>query len=110
MSDVIPKTTTWKQHKEKKAREAKSAAAAVEAGQMTLDGKKPLPNGFATHGYVDESFDGILNGAHNGHEQNGFSEPGAVSRSHVNHALNGAFVDRTASHAHPNGGDIAMTQ
>jgi DNA-directed RNA polymerase I subunit RPA43 len=41
LSDVIPKTTTYKQFKEKKAKERKIHRAAVQKGQTTLTGKKP---------------------------------------------------------------------
>lgn len=44
LSDVIPKTTTYKQFKEKKAREA-AKNAAIEKGQRTLNGTKPTENG-----------------------------------------------------------------
>jgi DNA-directed RNA polymerase I subunit RPA43 len=106
LSDVIPKTTTYKQFKEKKAREAAKKAAkarAVEAGQTTLDGKKPVENGLGRNGHTDDSFDGFVNGTY-GHEESQ-SRPVLDSRP----TLNGAFVDRTTSHAHPNSGDITMS-
>jgi len=110
LSDVIPKTTTYKQFKEKKAREARNGSA-VEVGQMTLDGKKPVRNGTGINGHAEDSLDGLMNGAHDDYEdddeQEGDSRPG--SSSHPKHSLNGAFVDRTASHAHPNGEDVAMS-
>lgn len=40
LSDVIPKTTTYKQFKEKKAKESKSNRGAVQKGQKTLNAKK----------------------------------------------------------------------
>lgn len=41
LSDVIPKTTTYKQFKEKKAKESKNNRGAVQKGQKTLNnGKK----------------------------------------------------------------------
>jgi len=76
---------------------------------MTLDGKKALQNGFGTHGYEDESIDGILNGTHDEHEDNVAGGPRPGSSSRANHSLNGAFVDRTASHAHPNGADVTIS-
>ncbi|KKY16609.1 putative ubiquinol-cytochrome c reductase iron-sulfur subunit [Phaeomoniella chlamydospora] len=42
LSDVIPRTTTFKQFKEKKAREAANGVS-VEAGQTTLDRQHPAP-------------------------------------------------------------------
>lgn len=46
LSDVIPRTQTYRQYKEKKAREA-AIEASVEPGQTTLDGRRPtaVPNG-----------------------------------------------------------------
>ncbi|KAJ6112946.1 hypothetical protein N7512_008270 [Penicillium capsulatum] len=41
LSDVIPKTTTYKQFKEKKAKEAKEGG--MEKGQRTLNGTGPPP-------------------------------------------------------------------
>lgn len=38
LSDVIPKTTTYRQFKEKRAWEAAQEAAAMEKGQRTLNG------------------------------------------------------------------------
>lgn len=40
LSDVIPKTTTYKQFKEKKAKEA-AAPGELEKGQRTLNGTTP---------------------------------------------------------------------
>lgn len=111
LSDVIPKTTTYKQFKEKKAREARNGPS-VEAGQLTLDGRKAARNGTGANGHADDSFDGMMNGAHDEGEDD--EEVEATSRpsssSRPNHSLNGAFVDRTASHAHPNGEDVTMSQ
>lgn len=39
LSDVVPKTTTYKQYKEKKAKEA--AQGGLEKGQRTLNGSTP---------------------------------------------------------------------
>jgi hypothetical protein len=107
LSDVIPKTTTYRQFKEKKAKEAKQASE-VEAGQMTLDGKKPMRNGIGANGHVEEGIDGLTNGTQDHVEDKYYPRPGSSSRT--NHSLNGAFVDRTASHAHPNGEDVSMSQ
>ncbi|KAE8349622.1 histone-fold-containing protein [Aspergillus coremiiformis] len=48
LSDVIPKTTTYKQFKEKRAKEA-SKEAEVEKGQRTLNGTVPHANGESQH-------------------------------------------------------------
>ena len=48
---MIPKTTTFKQFKEKKAREAADGLG-VEAGQQTLDGRS-----FRQAGEVSDNFD-----------------------------------------------------
>ncbi|KAL1981118.1 hypothetical protein VTN96DRAFT_3052 [Rasamsonia emersonii] len=42
LSDVIPKTTTYRQFKEKRAREAAQEAAAMEKGQRTLNGSSAV--------------------------------------------------------------------
>lgn len=44
LADVIPKTTTYKQFKEKRAREA-AREAAMEKGQRTLNGHTAVENG-----------------------------------------------------------------
>lgn len=41
LADVIPKTTTYKQYKEKKAKETQSKGPEVEKGQRTLNGRAP---------------------------------------------------------------------
>ncbi|KAF7595657.1 hypothetical protein BBP40_005101 [Aspergillus hancockii] len=48
LSDVIPKTTTYKQFKEKRAKETK-AEVEVEKGQRTLNGTAPHANGASAH-------------------------------------------------------------
>ncbi|KAF7158316.1 hypothetical protein CNMCM5623_003085 [Aspergillus felis] len=56
LADVIPKTTTYKQFKEKKAKEA-SKDAAFEKGQRTLNGTIPSmikENGEGDHQKVDK--------------------------------------------------------
>lgn len=42
LADVIPRTTTYKQFKEKKAKEGPVQSGGVEKGQRTLNGTKPL--------------------------------------------------------------------
>ncbi|MCJ1436546.1 hypothetical protein MMC27_005925 [Xylographa pallens] len=48
LSDVIPRTTTWREHKAKKARESGETSARrsrpLAAGQTTLDGTDPHPD------------------------------------------------------------------
>lgn len=41
LADVIPRTTTYKQFKEKKAKEGPVQSGGVEKGQRTLNGTKP---------------------------------------------------------------------
>jgi len=45
LSDIVPRTVTYKQVKERKARGEVSANGEVEAGQTTLDGRKATTNG-----------------------------------------------------------------
>ena len=48
LTDVIPRTTTWREHKAKKARESGESSARrsrpLAAGQTTLDGTDPHPD------------------------------------------------------------------
>lgn len=41
LADVIPRTTTYKQFKEKKAKEGPVKSGGIEKGQRTLNGTKP---------------------------------------------------------------------
>lgn len=41
LADVIPRTTTYKQFKEKKAKEGPVKSSGIEKGQRTLNGTKP---------------------------------------------------------------------
>ncbi|KAI9874417.1 MAG: hypothetical protein M1830_009769 [Pleopsidium flavum] len=59
LSDVIPRTQTYKQYKEKKAKEAVNGGS-IEPGQMTLDGGRALGNG--SIGMVDLNNDKEVNG------------------------------------------------
>ncbi|KAI4114757.1 MAG: hypothetical protein LQ345_004516 [Seirophora villosa] len=43
LADVIPKTTTYREYKEKKARTARPHAR-LSSGQLTLDNSRPLPS------------------------------------------------------------------
>ncbi len=54
LSDVIPRTVTYKQYKEKKAKEAANGLS-IELGQTTLDSRRAAANGAGeTVGLVDE--------------------------------------------------------
>jgi len=44
LSDVIPRTQTYKQYKEKRAKEAANGGS-IEPGQTTLDSRRAMPNG-----------------------------------------------------------------
>jgi len=44
LSDIVPRTVTYKQVKERKARGEASADGEVESGQTTLDGRKATTN------------------------------------------------------------------
>jgi hypothetical protein len=98
---VIPKTTTYKQFKEKKARdEAEAAAAAAQPGQTNLQ------NG--VNGQV---------GSHHseravGHEKADLGRAAESSNSRTLTIVNGSpIADRTVSsapHGHPGAEDVEM--
>ena len=103
LADVIPKTTTYRQFKERKARdeaEAAAAAAAAQSGQTTLQngvngqlgvhaGESAAKHAATGSSRFDESFD---------------RQPTTI--------VNGSpIADRTVSstpHAHPGTGDVEM--
>ncbi|MCJ1399888.1 hypothetical protein MMC11_003091 [Xylographa trunciseda] len=67
LSDVIPRTTTWRDHKEKKARESGGEPSArrsrpLAAGQTTLDGTNPHPGNdqVTAEGITEVDEDGTL--------------------------------------------------
>ncbi|KAL9622112.1 MAG: hypothetical protein Q9160_003455 [Pyrenula sp. 1 TL-2023] len=64
LADVIPRTTTYRQVKERRARDAAAnQAAAVEAGQMTLDGQRYGPADFnMADGQPESSNAAVMNG------------------------------------------------
>ena len=100
LSDVIPKTTTYKQFKEKKAKET-SRKGGVQKGQKTLNGKKKADNGFKGPGK-----DGTSILQTNGDYSDG---PGAGAAS--SHRT--TMVDRTvesAGRAQPDNEDVDMTE
>jgi len=45
LSDIVPRTVSYKQVKEKKARDGNTNGENKEGGQTTLDSKKPVVNG-----------------------------------------------------------------
>ena len=99
LSDVIPKTTTYKQFKERKARE-EAEAAGNQTGQTTLQ-----------NGVTGQM--GVQSGSHpqsrQGADMNGvLASPVPASIP----LLNGSpMADRTvfnASHAHPGSEDVEM--
>ena len=64
LSDVIPRTTTFKEYKEKKARAARIDGP-LQNGQTTLDGRRSLPQRPVARGGTDENAidDGSLSDA-----------------------------------------------
>ena len=113
LSDVIPKTTTFKQFKEKKAREAANGTL-VESGQMTLDARRPSSRHHQQqqNGVSETSHDhsAPLNGVMNGTSQRTeypdiLPQPVSPSHQHIPSMNGSPIVDRTirptSSHAHP---------
>jgi DNA-directed RNA polymerase I subunit RPA43 len=100
LADVIPKTTTYKQFKEKKARDEAEAAAAAHPGQTTLqngvNGQMGVHSG--EHSVERVMTDGTITAA------NSNSRPTTI--------VNGSpIADRTLSsapHAHPGAEDVEM--
>ena len=97
LADVIPKTTTYKQFKERKAREE---AAAAQPGQSTLQ------NGVNGHMGVHA---GERPNSRHGPVMNGYEEP---LKSSLPAIVNGSpIADRTlpsSSHSHPGTEDVEM--
>ena len=97
---MIPKTTTYRQFKEKKARDEAEAAAAAHHGQTTLQ------NG--VNGQM-----GVHSGEHAVDRITTDGNPAAAnSNSRPTTIVNGSpIADRTvssASHAHPDSEDVEM--
>jgi DNA-directed RNA polymerase I subunit RPA43 len=97
---VIPKTTTYRQFKEKKARDEAEAAAAAQPGQTTLQ------NG--VNGQM-----GVHSGEHTvGHEKTESNRAAEASNSRPTTIVNGSpIADRTVSstpHGHPGAEDVEM--
>lgn len=113
LSDVIPRTTTFKQFKEKKAREAANGVS-VEAGQTTLDRQHPAPQ-------TEEKLQamaqpGQVNGM-NGTAMTGVypqqPPPAAAMHQTILSPTQGSpMADRTvqpSNHLHASHGDVEMT-
>ena len=111
LADVIPRTTTYRQFKEKKAKEAANGTT-VEAGQTTLDGKKPQAMENGVNGIPGPSYSAEMNGTHAPREMMPLHSPIASEYPSILSPTNGtSIVDRTvdqASHAHPSDADVEM--
>ncbi|KAF8854189.1 hypothetical protein BDZ45DRAFT_747733 [Acephala macrosclerotiorum] len=102
LSDIVPQTVPYKSVKEKKPAPGVSAngEGSVEAGQTTLDGKKPMMNGsggmngFASHGgqvVLDDEDDS------NPNAQLEMEIRGAGARDRTSAGSAGAFSEKQAS-------------
>ena len=97
---MIPKTTTYRQFKEKKARDEAEAASAAQPGQTTL------PNGVNGQVRVQS---GDLAGRHEMTESHRIEQ--AFNTRPAAIANGSPIADRTVSstpHAHPGAGDVEM--
>lgn len=97
---MIPKTTTYKQFKEKKAREEAEAAASTQPGQTTLQ------NG--VNGKM-----GVHSGAKSSNEHEEDDDESMVAEVSAAQPTNGSpIVDRTmpasTMHGHPHTDDVEM--
>lgn len=97
---MIPKTTTYRQFKEKKARDEAEAAAAAQPGQTTLQ------NG--VNGQM-----GVHSGEHSiGHDKAEMNRVAESPNSRPTTIVNGSpIADRTVSstlHGHPDAEDVEM--
>jgi len=100
LADVIPKTTTYRQFKEKKAREEAEAAAAAQPGQTTLqngvNGQMGVHTAQDSHGQQ-------------GAESSMIAEASTPPQATI---VNGSpIADRTLAstlHAHPDVKDVEM--
>lgn len=111
LADVIPRTTTYRQFKEKRAKEAVNGSA-VEAGQTTLDGKKPQPLENGVNGAAGSTYTPETNGTHPPREMMPLHSPTTSDYPSILSPTNGTpIVDRTVDHighAHPSDADIEM--
>jgi DNA-directed RNA polymerase I subunit RPA43 len=97
LSDVIPKTTTYKQFKEKRAKEA-SREIEVEKGQRTLNGAIPHANGESAH---QEDTPAI--------EEKASKSPRTPVVMHATGAVSTLVVDRTVDNQRKgDDGDVEM--
>ncbi|KAB8200003.1 CBF/NF-Y family transcription factor [Aspergillus parasiticus] len=97
LSDVIPKTTTYKQFKEKKAKEA-IREAEIEKGQRTLNGTVPHANGESEH---QEELQAI--------EEKPSKSPRTPVVMHATGAVSTLVVDRTVDNqSKGEDGDVEM--
>jgi len=102
---VIPKTTTYKQFKEKRARE-EAKQAAMEKGQRTLNGTRPAENGV---GGMSGSHSILQTDDDSGHRQPTGPRPTVVI--HASGSRSTLMVDRTvdnAGHERPAIEDVEM--
>ncbi|KAL2006310.1 hypothetical protein VTN00DRAFT_9964 [Thermoascus crustaceus] len=105
LADVIPKTTTYKQFKEKKAKED-AKQAAMEKGQRTLNGTKPAENGV---GGTVKGHDILQKNDESGHKQPTGPRPTMVT--HASGSRSTLMVDRTVAnpgHERPDSEDVEM--
>lgn len=99
LADVIPKTTTYKQFKEKRAKEA-SKEAEIEKGQRTLNGavaNKAPTNGETAHAEPEPSAVG----------ETPLKSPRAPVVMHASGAVSTLVVDRTVE-SQGGDGDVEM--
>ncbi|KAE8154504.1 histone-fold-containing protein [Aspergillus avenaceus] len=97
LSDVIPKTTTYKQFKEKRAKEANKESE-VEKGQRTLNGAVPHTNGDAA---PQEELPTV--------EEKPSKSPRTPVVMHATGAVSTLMVDRTVDNqAKQDDGDVEM--
>ena len=109
---MIPKTTTFKQFKERKAREAANGTG-IEAGQQTLDGRQPnRPIGSTD----DAEIVPVTNGVASNHQepsQMPLLSPTSPTGPSILSPVNGSsMVDRTVHptmHGYASNEDIQMT-
>ena len=111
LADVIPRTTTYRQFKERKAKEAVNGTV-VEAGQPTLDGKRPQPLENGINGLAGPSYSAEPNGIHPPREMMPLHSPVSSEYPSILSPTDGTrIVDRTvdhSGHAHPSDADVEM--
>ncbi|KAL8673401.1 MAG: hypothetical protein Q9168_002191 [Polycauliona sp. 1 TL-2023] len=90
LTDVIPKTTTFREFKEKKSKPTK-VAASLSTGQTTLDGSRSLPSRPADVLNVGEDQDELEDPSQDGKLETNVAKHGRIKDSHD---------DEGGSHAH----------